>query len=381
MVKRKAIGLSYIYNENWIGGTYYIENLVHALNSLNDDEKPHITLIISGYKKIKAAKGKFTYPYLSFRLDSGEKNVIFQFVNKVTNRLFKKRIFPQQIKNLDAVFPYYQSIQQSAAKKKIYWIPDFQEHFITGFSDKEGIESRVKAQTEIQNSLFELILSSNNALGHFKHLYPQHKVKVHVLPFAVSHPPYNHISLPFLLEKYNLPEKYFICPNQLWAHKNQAIILKAIKSLNDKGLNITVAFTGNTNDYRNPEYFIQLNKYVAENNLTGNIKFLGFIDRQEQLQLMNNSIAIIQPSLFEGWSTVVEDAKLMNKLLLVSDIEVHHEQLINSNALFFDPKNEQELAILIEQSYRILQTKPLFDNYNYPEKVKTFGHNFLKIID
>src|ERR1700744_5594021 len=191
MVKRKAIGLSYIYNENWIGGTYYIENLIHALNSLNDDEKPHITLIISGYKKIKVAKSKFTYPYLSFRLDSGEKNVIFQFVNKVNNRLFKKRIFPQQIKNLDAVFPYYQSIQQSAAKKKIYWIPDFQEHFIPEFFNEESVQSRVKSQTEIQTSPFELILSSNNAFGHFKHLYPQHRVRVIVLPFAVSHPQYH----------------------------------------------------------------------------------------------------------------------------------------------------------------------------------------------
>ena len=39
------------------------------------------------------------------------------------------------------------------------------------------------------------------------------------------------------------------------------------------------------------------------------ISILGFISRQDQLSLMRDAIAVIQPSLFEGWSTVVEDCK------------------------------------------------------------------------
>ncbi len=46
-------------------------------------------------------------------------------------------------------------------------------------------------------------------------------------------------------------------------------------------------------------------------------RFLGFIDRGEQLQLMKNSIAIVQPSLFEGWSTVVEDTKAMQSCNII----------------------------------------------------------------
>ena len=381
MAKRKRIGLSYTYNENWIGGTYYIENLINALNALNDEEKPHIVLLTDSYESFWTAQQKFKYPYISFQLGSGEANKGFQLLNRITNRLFKIRLFSQKIKALDAVFPYYKSEQQSAAKKKIYWVADFQEHFAPEFFSEDDIASRLQNQQEIQASARHLIVSSNTALGHFKSIFPKHTVKVSVLPFAVAHPPYQDINIKLLLEKYQLPARYFICPNQFWKHKNQLVVLKAVKELKAEGIEITVAFTGNTNDYRNPHYFTEMKAFVEDNNIGNNVKFLGFIDRRDQLQLMNNAIAIIQPSLFEGWSTVVEDAKLMNKFLLVSDIEIHREQLVNSSARFFDPYNVNQLAQLLQQFSEHQSPPLLFENNTYHEFVEKFGRTFLRIID
>lgn len=379
MAKRKRIGLSYVYNENWIGGTYYIENLINALNSLNDEEKPHIVLLTDSYESFRVAQQKFNYPYISFQLGSGEANKAFQFLNRLTNRLFKRRLFSQKIKGLDAVFPYYKSEQQSAARKKVYWVADFQEHFAPEFFSKDDIASRLQNQREIQASAEHLIVSSNTALGHFNSIFPKHTVNVNVLPFAVAHPPYQDLDIKQLLEKYQLPARYFICPNQFWKHKNQLVVLKAVKELRAKGIEITVAFTGNINDYRNPHYFKELKEFVEQNNIGNNIKFLGFIDRRDQLQLMNNAIAIIQPSLFEGWSTVVEDAKLMNKFLLVSDIEIHREQLVNSSARFFDPHNTDQLAQLLGHAGE-QAPPPLFEKNTYQDNVEKVGRIFLQII-
>jgi hypothetical protein len=36
---------------------------------------------------------------------------------------------------------------------------------------------------------------------------------------------------------------------------------------------------------------------------------------------------LLQPSRYEGWSTAVEDAKALGKIILVSDLTVHREQL------------------------------------------------------
>ena len=72
-----------------------------------------------------------------------------------------------------------------------------------------------------------------------------------------------------------------------------------------------------------PVIFDYLKKFVTDNNISENVLFLGFIDRKEQLKIMQHSEAVIQPSLFEGWSTVIEDARALNKYIIASDLRVH----------------------------------------------------------
>ncbi len=55
--------------------------------------------------------------------------------------------------------------------------------------------------------------------------------------------------------------------------------------------------------------------------------FLGIIPRSEQIQLYRFAAAVVQPSQFEGWSTVIEDAKALGRPIIASSIDVHKEQL------------------------------------------------------
>ena len=107
--------------------------------------------------------------------------------------------------------------------------------------------------------------------------------------------------------------------------------------------NIKIVFTGRYNDERNKIYVDELKAFIAKHQLEKNILLTGFISRSEQVNLMKHAKAIIQPSFFEGWSTVVEDAKALNKFLVVSDIQVNREQIKN-DVLFFDPKDHLKLA-------------------------------------
>lgn len=112
---------------------------------------------------------------------------------------------------------------------------------------------------------------------------------------------------------------------------------------------------------------------MKENHLENDIKILGFIDRKEQLCLMQHSYAIVQPSLFEGWSTVVEDAKALNKFIFVSNLDVHLEQQ-PKNACFFNATNEDELV------EKLMNVKPTAEPYDYSENRKQFAIDFLEII-
>ena len=67
------------------------------------------------------------------------------------------------------------------------------------------------------------------------------------------------------------------------------------------------------------------------------------------ISLMYHSIAVINPSFFEGWSTTVEESKSLGKKILLSNIDVHVEQS-PSRAHYFNPNNAYELADLIKQS-------------------------------
>ena len=83
---------------------------------------------------------------------------------------------------------------------------------------------------------------------------------------------------------------------------------------------------------------------------------------------MYRSKALINPSFFEGWSTSVEEAKILNKKVLLSDIKVHREQK-PTKSYFFNPYNHVELSKIIlkvikqkdnNKSLKILKKKYLF---------------------
>ena len=61
------------------------------------------------------------------------------------------------------------------------------------------------------------------------------------------------------------------------------------------------------------------------------------------ISLMHHAEAIINPSLFEGWSSSVEEAKALDKTILVSDLAVHREQK-PEKGIYFDPHDAQDLA-------------------------------------
>ena len=43
---------------------------------------------------------------------------------------------------------------------------------------------------------------------------------------------------------------------------------------------------------------------------------LGLIPRRYQVEVFRNSTAIVQPSKFEGWSTIVEDTRAIGRPII-----------------------------------------------------------------
>ncbi len=377
MAKKLRLTLRYSYNESWIGGTYYIQNLLNSLKKLNDTDRPFLN--IYALPKDCESLQKLDYPDLSFHHAEMKYSLFERIINKLWRTFFHVNFFEKlpNPDNTDILFPihldYFSSLMP--VEQTIFWIPDFQERHLPMLFSEEELQRRKNWQSKIAEMKTNVLFSSQDALNDFKTFYPQSRCRLFVVPFTVSHPDFQDISIEDLRIKYGIKGEYFFSPNQFWKHKNHQVVLDALLILKQNGLKTQVIFTGKEEDYRNPDYFPSLMRFVKENDLSENVKFLGFIDRREQLQLMKNSFAVIQPSLFEGWSTVVEDAKALNQFIILSNLPVHIEQ-IQKNVCFFDPKNAEELA-----------KKITFFSNNPPEieiipyNKDAFGNGFLKMLN
>ncbi len=371
-----VIGLIYGRNEDWIAGSYYIQNLVHALATL-PGQLPHLKIYSEKQSEYEELKKSTTYPNISWVPLIDRNTIADKIFNKITYTLFKKHFVTRGIDvEVDVLFPASDTYFFDNIKSKLIWIPDFQEHHFPNLFSIVEREKRKSFLTWVIEKNHPVVFSSNHSKNDFLTFYPEAKNRTWVMPFAVTLPDLRGIHLKELRNKFELTGDYFICSNQFWAHKNHQLVLQALVGLRNSNINAKVVFTGRPHDNRNPSYYSSLLEFVRENKLEDCVMFLGFIDRTEQLVLMKNSLAIIQPSLFEGWSTVVEDAKALSVPIIVSDIPVHREQLGERECFF--PKDD--VSQLKEKMKKILTEKIKGEFVKYNENVKNFGNDFLKII-
>ena len=351
MGRRKRIGIFFRYNSNWIGGTYYWLNWVNALNTLPDAEKPTI-VILSNKKDFRFVQSETQFPYLEHYRLKNDSSLWYKMLNVLPLRILGRRIFYNRISlDVDAIMPC--TIGESDAfsvsdSKRINWFADFQyDHLPEFYSPHTYVAARQRAVAAAYLSN-KLMLSSEDAARDFHRLFPDSKAKVYVQHFTVTHPDFSMLDKDEVMQKHGIDRPYFYSPNQYWAHKNHPVVIEAVAELVKRGhKDVLVLFSGKEWDDRNPDYVPSLKQKVKDLHLEDNIRFLGFLDRKEQLLIMRHAMAVIQPSLFEGWSTVIEDARALNKFVIASDLDVNKEQL-QTNVRFFERHSAKALADAIE---------------------------------
>jgi glycosyltransferase involved in cell wall biosynthesis len=374
---RKKVGLLFSYSEKWIGGSYYFMNLVNALAHLDDDKRPHIVVVSENESDLDILK-KTGYPYLSYTHSESHYNIAERIINKLSRAIGGKSLIQKSFskETFEVLFGYYEELFRLAKCRKIYWIPDLQDKHYPEYLGAEVASVREISHRKLAYSDAEVLFSSNDTITDFDKFYPKSTCKSYVVQFAVTLPDFGNVRFEDVALKFNIKQPYFFSPNQFWSHKNHLTVIKAVELLKQQGIDTTVVFTGNEQT-GGGTYVKELKEYVKQAGLEKNCLFLGFIERNEQLVLMKNAKAVIQPSMFEGWSTVVEDAKCTGKYLLLSDLNVHHEQ-ISENVSFFSPKDETQLATIIRGMVNI---EVKMNRKNYNDNLIAFAEGFISAVN
>jgi glycosyltransferase involved in cell wall biosynthesis len=368
MDQKRKIGILYNIDDNWIGGKYYLDSLLSVL----DKKRYLFDVYIISPKRVF-----FNFLFIKYSNNTVDKlfTVIchrfydfeFSTLSKFYVKFLKRKTF-NTINELDCIFPVNSSIlfRHIPDNKKIFWIPDFQVNFLPQLFTKKEILKRNLNQLEKVFSNSKLVLSSEASKDDFTALYPAGYADVFVLNFISSLHNYNsNNAKQDISEKYSLPDRFFLCSNQFWSHKNQKIVIEALRLLQQLNKKMYIVFTGKEFDSRDPYYAVNIKKDVNSYGLQNSCCFLGFIPRNDQIEIMKKSVAIIQPSLFEGWNTSIEDAKVLQKIIIASNLSVHREQL-GSKGLYFDPNSADELANLLDSVYL---SDDLFVNYDYSSQI------------
>lgn len=370
-MKRKRIGIYFLYGRNWLGGVYYIQNLLIALSKQPDETIPFVDLYCSNKESFDDLKSNTQYPYLEYneiRISSWRRWIYLLLKYMGCKSAFK--IHYQKFNDEDIIiYPY----SAGANVQPVFWIPDFQEKYLPQYFSKKELSRRDKSIRAVAQQNIPIVFSSEACLNDYKKFYPEYNNKTFVVRFSVFHPDFSDISVDPVKEKYGITKPYLLCANQFWTHKNHLFLFKAFKKALDKGLKLQLVCTGRMSDPRNPGYIEELKDYLIKEKLD-DILLLGLIDRKEQLCLLKNSYAVVQPSLFEGWNTTVEDCKALDKFVFLSDLPVHREQM-NKNVCFFDPYNEDDLV------QKLLTIDPVEVSYNYSQNLIDFESSFVEVIN
>jgi glycosyltransferase involved in cell wall biosynthesis len=231
------------------------------------------------------------------------------------------------------------------------WIPDLQERHYPEFFDPEEYSLRIRNETEQCARASRVLVSSETARRDLERVDAGCGGSAPVLRFVADIPELSRLpSRPELESRYGFDGPYFHLPNQFWLHKNHALVVEALARLAAARRRVLVLATGNTNDYRRPDHFPRLMQRVREAGVEAMFRPLGMVPYDDLMALMFNSAAVINPSLFEGWSTSVEEARSMGRVALLSDIPTHREQA-PARGRYFQTDDPQALADLMWEAW------------------------------
>jgi glycosyltransferase involved in cell wall biosynthesis len=242
----------------------------------------------------------------------------------------------------------------------IGWIPDFQHVHLPEFFVEQELRDRDRAFLELARNARLVLLNSANAGEHFAAFAPAYAAKARVVPFPslYAFEPPKPVPVP-ARETFRLPRKFALVANQFWQHKNHRVVLEAIRRLRDNGMSVPVAMIGLPSETRDPlnRPISDVLQTVARTTLSDEVKVLGLVDRTDLTDLLRTAAVVIQPSRFEGWSTVVQDCKALGRPLICSDLDVHREQAPDALG-FFPCDSPDALAALLAQHWPTLEPGP-----------------------
>jgi tetratricopeptide (TPR) repeat protein len=340
------------YYQNWLGGQTYLINFVRIMSAVPKAQRPRFIVVVHCDERermrwvLDAISANDAV--IGITDTKGElilAKPVLERMNRHRNRSASLTRFAlaDLMTMVDWTFPLlYPLWRVPALPGPLFWIPDLQHRFWPSFFSAEEVTGRDRDMKALAARAVPIIFSSLSARRDFDEHFQNQRCRTHVWRF-VSSPAHDSQGADGRYQALDLPARFYYTPNQYWRHKDHATLFRALRRILDQGQDVTFVCTGSDLQTATDEYSRELLLLIETLSLGRHLRLLGVLPRGDQIEVMRHSCAIIQPSLFEGWSTVVEDARAIGRPIIASDIPVHREQL-GENATYFAPRDAKSLA-------------------------------------
>jgi glycosyltransferase involved in cell wall biosynthesis len=235
--------------------------------------------------------------------------------------------------------PYFEKI------KRIITVHDltplvFPEHF------PSGVKGAIKWQIQKQNLLrsARILTDSESSKKDICKFTGLHESRIDVVYLAASEEfkKIDNVVGEKRLKKYNLPKKYLVYVGDATWNKNLPRLLKAaIKN------NLPLVMIGKTLTEKNFDQTNPWNKDLLETqNLSQesqNINMLGFIPTDDLIAIYNNAIALVMPSLYEGFGLPVLEA-MQSGCPVITSQRGSLPEVAGNAAFYVDAEEIQSIA-------------------------------------
>lgn len=338
------VGFALEFDASWLGGISYYRNLLKAIHIL--PERKIEPVVFLGRKAANNPLAGLPSSVPIVRSALLDRHSLPWWIRTALRKILLRDLLLQRLlrKHGIDVLSHSGSLGRGSNIPCLCWLPDLQHKRLPQFFETWEIRLRDSIIRSWCRDCQGIVLSSGDAKKDLQEFYPDCEARLGVLQFvsevAAGTPEEGGVDLSKL---YGIRGRYFFIANQFWAHKNHQVIIDALRYLRRSGQTVQVVATGNTGDYRQTGFYESLMSNAKAAGVQDDFRVLGVVPHSHLSMLMRNAVAIINPSLFEGWNTSVEEAKSLGKHVILSDIAVHREQN-PARAEYFSPGDASSLA-------------------------------------
>ncbi len=185
------------------------------------------------------------------------------------------------------------------------------------------------------NSADKIIAISNQTKEDLIQFFKIDPGKIEVIYQSISKNYFNPKDSREIFSKYDLPEKYILSVGTIEKRKNQLSLLKAIHACK---IDIPVIFVGKPTIYS-----AELLKFITENRLETQVKFLNKVPRKDLARMYHHAILSVYISVFEGFGLPVIESMASGCPVITSNVSCLPETAGDA-ALLCNPSDFMDLG-------------------------------------